>query len=157
MASTKYTYRMAYESEWQDAMGLAWRVFIEFDAPDYTKQGVQSFWEFVNDDALERMFRCGGYQVFLALDGDKKIGILTLRDTSHISLLFVDGAYQRQGVGSALLDTAREYLLSETGAEHLTVFAAPYGMKFYQNRGFTVLSEEKETDGIRYTPMVFYL
>lgn len=149
--------RMAYTDEWQDAMGLAWQVFMKFDAPDYDEHGIESFREFVTDETLHRMFLAGSYQVFLAFDKEKMVGIISLRDTTHISLLFVDGSYQRKGIGSKLIDVARNYILTEVGGDKLTVNASPYGIEFYHNRGFVDLSKEQTTDGIRYTPMVFYL
>lgn len=189
MSSKNIIYRMAYKDEWQDAMGLAWQVFMKYDAPDYTPEGIESFREFVTDETLHRMFLNGGYQVFLAFDageddsdnssakdeetslaGDdlltrlslgsnqkRLIGLITLRDSTHISLLFVDGKYQRQGVGSRLIEEARNYILTEIGGDKLTVNASPYGVGFYHKRGFVDLDTEKVSDGIRYTPMVFYL
>ena len=101
-----------------------------------------------------------GYVVdlmFVALDRKQIVGILTLRNNSHISLLFVDEKYHRRGIGRALIEYLREYLLSEAGISKVTVNAAPYGVAFYHKLGFQDLRPEEERDGIRYTPMEFVL
>ena len=85
------------------------------------------------------------------------MGMITLRNGSHISLLFVDAQYHRQGIGRALIEHLREYLLSEAGVSRITVNAAPYGVAFYHKLGFHDLRPEEEKDGIRYTPMEFIL
>lgn len=85
-----YEIRSAYREEWEDAMSLAWRTFMRFEADVYSPEGVKNFENFITDSTLYRMFVMGAYQMFVALDGKKLVGMLTLRDRVHISLLFVD-------------------------------------------------------------------
>lgn len=63
----KITVRSAYRDEWDDAMALAWRTFMKFEAADYTQQGIKSFQDFITDNVLYRMFVIGLYQLFAAL------------------------------------------------------------------------------------------
>ena len=123
----------------------------------YTAEGVRNFEDFITDTTLHRMFIMGVYQMFVALDRKQIVGMLTLRNTSHISLLFVDEKYHRRGIGRALIGYLQEYLLSETGISKITVNAAPYGVAFYHKLGFRDLRPEEEKDGIKYTPMEFVL
>jgi len=159
MKETEFPYeiRLAYREEWEDAMALAWKTFLEFEADDYTLEGIRSFEDFITDTTLHRMFIMGVYQMFVALDRKQIVGMLTLRNTSHISLLFVDEKYHRRGIGRALIGYLQEYLLSETGISKITVNAATYGVAFYHKLGFRDLRPEEEKDGIKYTPMEFVL
>ena len=152
-----YQIRNAYRDEWDDAMTLAWKTFMKFEADIYTDEGIQNFEDFITDTTLHRMFLMGVYQMFVALDRKQIVGMLTLRNNSHISLLFVDEKYHRRGIGRALIEYLREYLLSEAGISKVTVNAAPYGVAFYHKLGFQELRPEEERDGIRYTPMEFVL
>lgn len=152
-----YEIRSAYRNEWDDAMALAWKTFMQFEADGYTTEGIKNFENFITDTTLYRMFVMGAYQMFVALDHNRIIGMITLRDSSHISLLFVDEKYHRQGVGRALIEYLREYLLSEAGVSRVTVNAAPYAAPFYHKLGFRDLRPEEEKDGIKYTPMEFIL
>ncbi len=100
---TSYQIRSAYRDDWQDAMGLAWKTFLRFEADVYTAEGVKNFENFITDSTLYRMFIMGAYQMFVAVADGGIVGMITLRDSQHISLLFVDERYHRQGIGRALL------------------------------------------------------
>ena len=154
---TTYQIRSAYRDEWQDAMALAWRTFLRFEADVYTPEGVRNFENFITDSTLHRMFIMGTYQLFVALDQNKIVGMITLRDSTHISLLFVDEAYHRRGIGRALIKYLTDYLVTEMGAYRVTVNASPYGAPFYHKMGFRDLRPEEIKDGIIYTPMEFIL
>lgn len=157
MVQFPYQIRRAYENEWDDAMDLAWRTFLKYEADIYSEEGIRNFEDFITDTTLHRMFTMGVYQMFVALDGIKIIGMITLRNRSHISLLFVDEKYHRKGVGSALISYLQEYLLMQTATDKVTVNAAPYGVAFYHKLGFRDIGPEEVRDGIRYTPMKFVL
>lgn len=154
---TSYQIRSAYRNEWQDAMVLAWKTFLRFEADVYTPEGVRNFQDFITDSTLYRMFVMGTYQMFVALDLDKIVGMITLRSPAHISLLFVDEKYHRRGIGRALMNYLSNYLLTEVGAVRVTVNASPYGVEFYHKLGFRDLRPEEKRDGIIYTPMEFIL
>ena len=154
---TSYQIRSAYRNEWQDAMALAWKTFLRFEADVYAPEGVRNFENFITDSTLYRMFVMGTYQLFVALDQNKIVGMITLRNATHISLLFVDEAYHRQGIGRALITYLTDYLLTEVGASRMTVHSSPYGVGFYHKMGFRDLRPEESRDGIIYTPMEFIL
>ena len=152
-----YQIRNAYRDEWEDAMSLAWRTFLRFEADVYSPEGVKNFENFITDSTLYRMFVVGSYQLFVALDGKKIVGMLTLRDGTHISLLFVDEKYHRKGIGRALMQYLSNYLLTEVQASRVTVNSSPYGVGFYHKLGFQDLRPQEKKDGIIYTPMEFVL
>ena len=154
---TAYQIRSAYRGEWQDAMALAWKTFLRFEADVYSPQGVKNFENFITDSTLHRMFVMGVYQMFVAVKDSKIIGMITLRESSHISLLFVDEAYHRQGIGRGLIGYLADYLRTEVGAWRMTVNSSPYGVGFYHKMGFRDIRPEEMKDGIIYTPMEFIL
>lgn len=152
-----YRVRSAYRNEWQDAMALAWKTFLRFEADVYSPEGVRNFENFISDSTLYRMFVMGTYQLFVALDHNKIVGMITLRDSTHISLLFVDEAYHRHGIGRALIKYLTDYLVAEVGADRVTVNSSPYGVAFYHKLGFRDIRPEVVRDGIIFTPMEFIL
>ena len=145
--------RPAYREEWDDAMALAWRTFMKFEAKDYTPEGIESFRDFITDTVLHRMFVMGAYQLFGAYDNGKMVGMISLRNETHISLLFVDEKYHRIGIGRRLIEYVSDYVLNEEGHRLITVNAAPYATGFYHRVGFIDTDTEQTNDGIRYTPM----
>jgi ATP-dependent helicase HrpA len=82
--------------------------------------------------------------------------VLAGRD--HLSLLFTDLAFQRQGVAGALLAAIRERLrrLPEP-PRRLTVHAAPGAVPAYLGLGFLPTGAETLRDGFRFVPMVLRL
>jgi ribosomal protein S18 acetylase RimI-like enzyme len=153
----EYEIRSAYRDDWDDAMALAWKTFLQFEADVYSPEGVKHFQDFITDTTLHRMFIMGAYQMFVAVDQGKIVGMITLRNSTHISLLFVDEQYHRRGIGRALIECLTHYLATEMGVSYVTVNAAPYGVDFYHKLGFQDISPEEEKDGIIYTPMKFVL
>lgn len=151
--SVPYEIRFAKHDEWEDAIALAWKTFLEFEAEDYAPEGVRSFQDFITDTTLHRMFVMGAYQMIVAIEDHKMVGMITLRDRKHISLLFVDKAYHHRGIGRALILYLCRYLTKEAGEKEVTVNAAPYGIGFYHRIGFMDLGPELHRDGIKYTPM----
>ncbi len=150
-----YEIRFADQDEWEEAIGLAWKTFLEFEASDYTEEGIKSFEDFITNSSVKQMFIMGVYQMMAAYDKGKIVGMITLRNEMHISLLFVDKDYHRQGIGRALIERLAGYAADELGKSRLTVNAAPYGVEFYHKVGFTDLGPEVELDGIKYTPMEY--
>ena len=149
--------RSAYRDEWQDAMALVWKTFLRFEAEDYTPEGIQHFQEFITDSTLYRMFVTGSYEMIVAVEGKKIIGVITVRSGGHVSLLFVDEQYHRRGVGKSLVQYLCNYLLTEAGISRITVNASPYGTGFYHKMGFRDTGLETWQNGILYTPMEFIL
>jgi len=130
------------------ALALVWRVFLAFEAPDYSAEGVETFRSFLqNDQELEKLRFYGAYEE-TAL-----IGVLATRgeDGSHVALFFVDAAWQGRGVGRALFIMAREQCQSE----RMTVHSSPYAKNIYEHLGFTAVSGEQLSSGIRYHPMQY--
>lgn len=153
-AAGSYEIRWARESEWASAMRMIWRTFLEFDGKDYTEEGIRNFFEFITDDDLYRAFLKGEYQMMVALAQGKIIGAGSIRNKNHLSLLFVEGAYHRRGVGSALLVRLCDYLQKEAGERYMSLKAAPYAVNFYKKLGFHTVKPEEERAGIRVTYMV---
>lgn len=151
--TTPYDFRWARTGEWKEAMMMVWKTFMKFEAKDYSEEGVKAFFEFISDDDIYRAFLNGTYKVMVALDGDRIIGVGSIRNMNILSLLFVDEEYHRQGVGAILIELLGSYVRDELGEKNFYVKAAPYAVDFYKKMGFVVLREEQQYDGIRVTPM----
>ena len=152
----KFEVRFIGREEYRPAMALCWRVFCEFESGLVGRQGMESFSRFINDDTLYTVFLNGGFPVAAAYDKDVMIGVAAVRMGPHLSLLFVEGAYQQMGIGRALIDFFHEWLLatrSWLGGEKLTVNASAVGEGFYHRIGFKDTGVKTIKDGIPYTPM----
>lgn len=146
--------RQAGIFDWEDAITLAWRTFLKFEADDYGTSGIKSFRKFLADNALKRMFLLGKYTMFVAAEDQKIIGMISLRNENHISLLFVDENYHHKGIGRALIRHTEQYLREELHLNSITVDAAPYAIEFYHKLHYRDTQPERCLDGIRFTSMM---
>lgn len=154
--SFPYDIRWARVEEWEPAMKMIWRTFLKFEASDYSEEGIQNFLDFITDEKLFHAFLRGDYQMMVALDRERIVGAASVRNRNHLSLLFVDEAYHRQGIGRKLLDCFCRYLKTEAGEQYMSLNAAPYAVDFYRKVGFRAVRPEEVVGGIRVTSMEKY-
>lgn len=134
-------------SETQTALDLAWKVFQEYEAPDYSKEGVEEFYRSIHDDNYLAMLSLYG-----AFVSEKLVGVIATRsEGTHIALFFVEGEYHRNGIGKKLFQT----VLSQCSTNRMTVNSSPYAVPVYHKLGFTDTDTEQVINGLRFTPMEF--
>lgn len=133
---------------------LVWAVFAKYEAPDYPEEGVQTFRNFIEPDNLKKMAG-NDNRIYCCFDDKKLVGVLAFRGTAHISLLFVDEQYHRQGIAKTLLDKALiEIAACNPEIDEITVNSSPYAESIYTRMGFTAQSAIQQQDGILFIPML---
>ncbi|MDP2401781.1 MAG: GNAT family N-acetyltransferase [Actinomycetota bacterium] len=123
------------------------RGFDEAVRHDFAEAGVAEFSRAARDFVLDPP---PGHRIFVAESGDGLLGMIDIRDGSHIALFFVESAYRHRGIGSALLGFGAERCAT---ADSLTVNAAPSAVSAYSRLGFETTAPEAEENGIRYVFM----
>jgi len=135
------------QSEASGAMDLVWSVFAEFEAPEYSQEGINTFHDYINNT-----HEIGKLEIYGAYENDNIVGVIATRNGgSHIALFFVNKKYHRQGIGRKLFEAV---LLNST-ANEITVNSSPYAAEVYHKLGFVDTDIEQTKDGIRYIPMKF--
>lgn len=146
--------------EVEDAMQLALEVFMEFEAPDYGPLGVETFKVDIVENAeyLENA-KCGICPIYGAFDGGTLVAIMGMRSNkTHINLVFTKKEYHRRGIARAIFNYLLDDILRENPSlEELTLNSSPYGLPFYLKLGLVPQSEEQKINGIRFTPMKYYI
>ena len=136
------------------ALDLVWRVFEQCDREDYEESGVRTFEHFIRRESMEEGMDSGEMVFFGAYEVSRLIGVIAMRDGFHVSLLFVEPAYQRRGVATRLVRRAASFCIEQKpGLRHITVNASPKGVPAYRAMGFYPLTEEQKKEGMRFTPM----
>jgi ribosomal protein S18 acetylase RimI-like enzyme len=143
----------AEPEDWEEAMELAWRTFLKFEAPGYSEEGILNFLNLISGEKLYRMYLNGSVKLFVAKKDGKIVGMGALRSLNHISLLFVDKAYHRQGIGRELVRALQREAFKSTQSCRITVNSAPYAIGFYETLGFIKTQELAKADGIEFLPM----
>ena len=150
--------RKITEGEVESAMHLALEVFMQFEAPDYDPSGVETFKRDIVENAeyLENARR-GICPIYGAFDGDRMVALMGMRSSkTHINLVFTRKEYHRRGIARAIFRYILSDLLAENPAlEEITLNSSPYGLPFYLKIGFMPLGDEREINGIRFTPMKY--
>jgi len=150
-----YKIRQATEKDIQPAFDLALSVFMEYEAPEYGQDGAAHFREDVEAKASDPdMYLSEKRVMLIASDDEKIVGMIESRETGYIAMLFVDGAYHRRGIATALMNRmVRELKLR--GFDRIGVNSSPYGLPFYLDYGFVPTDVEQHKDGFIFTPMLY--
>ena len=137
--------RKLRQEEIAEALSLTWNVFQQYEAPDYTQEGIEEFYKSIHDEKY--LSELCWYGAFVQ---DDLVGVLATRSAgTHIALFFVEGKYHRQGIGKQLYQAAR----ANNHSNMMTVNSSPYAVPVYHKLGFKDTGSEQVVNGLRFTPM----
>ena len=139
--------------EENDVCSLVARVFGTFVAPQYTQEGVDEFLRYAEPEAMAARARANHFVLLAEMDG-RLVGMIEVRNCDHISLLFVEGEFQKQGVARDLVRRAiQRCMLNRSKLGRVTVNSSPNAVEAYKHMGFRPLGPEQTANGIRFVPM----
>jgi GNAT superfamily N-acetyltransferase len=140
-----------------EAHTLVSSVFDEFVAPLFSDEGIHEFKSFIEPSRLIERLRADSFILVAEIDGEM-VGVIGVRDWSHVFLLFVKSNHQRKGIARLLLlEALKRCKKAKPDLEKITVNSSPNAMGTYRRMGFIQTSEEQLANGIRYIPMVLHL
>mgnify|MGYP001373237590 CR=1 FL=1 len=147
-------YRPIHPHEAEAVCHLVAKVFCEFVAPTYEPEGVVEFLRYLTPDELWKRLHHDHF-VLVAEEHGQLVGVIELYDHNHISLLFVDKAYQGQGVARTLVEMAVcDCRRHRPELEEVSVHATPNAVPVYTRLGFHPVAPEQCQNGMRFVPMV---
>ena len=134
---------------------LVERIFREHVAPLYSDEGVREFMKFCTTDEMAKRMEDGAITMAARTAG-RLVGLVHIRELSHIALFFVETALQRKGLGRKLFNAALTLVREKNpDLEMLTVNSSPNSVVFYERLGFKPTGEETTVNGIRFRPMAY--
>jgi len=138
----------------KQAIDLVNEVFSEFVAVDYSEQGKKTFDDYLKNkyEEVSADIESGNKKMWAYYQDAKIVGVIATRDTSHISLMFVDKQHHRKGIARQLFWTVLEDIRNQEATE-ITVNSSPYAVAVYESLGFIKTGEQQEKDGIIFVPM----
>ena len=141
-------FRLATAAELPAVAAFVQRVYAHTVAPHESPAGRATFLRWAEASAMAT--RATTHVTWLAeLDG-ALVGVLEVRDGTHVSLLFVDPARQRRGIARGLLAAS---LGTPDAWPTLTVNSAPGAVEAYARLGFAAEGPIVEQGGMRFQPM----
>lgn len=146
-------YRSLIKGEEEQAIDLVLSVFDKFVAPEYSNEGITEFKKYASAEALAERLKSSSF-VLIAENDESLVGMIEIRDNSHVAMFFVSQLFQKMGIGKTLLRHAVS-LSSKNNIDliKITVNSSPNSVAAYENMGFIASDVEKTVNGIRYTPM----
>jgi len=155
--TTLFTVRHIKVGEEFKVCNLVARSFNEFIAPGFSEEGVDEFFKYANPRALKKRVE-SGYLAMVAESGGELVGMIEMRGSNHISMLYVDKAFHRKGVAKDLVRLALEETPSNTESpKDITVNSSRYAVPFYESLGFIQFENEKSIFGVVHIPMALSL
>lgn len=132
-----------------EALLFVKRVYIECKDESYSEQGIETFCNFVDNKEITKSFK-----VYGAFEDNVLKGLIaTDRRKRHINLFFVDKISQGKGIGKKLMSV----IMKDNENSYITVNSSRYAVPIYEKIGFIKTEEEKEQDGLKFTPMKLVL
>lgn len=131
--------------EKEEGIKLAKKIFIESRDESYTEEGIQTFYNFLNNTKVVNSFKTYG----VLIDGVLKGIIATDKNRKHINLFFVEKDCRGKGVGKLLMNKVLEL----AKGSYITVNSSRYAVPIYKKFGFKETENEKVQDGLYFTPM----
>ena len=128
-------------------------VFDKFVAPEYSSEGINEFRKYADTEALVERLKSSSF-VLIAKNDENLIGIIEIRDNSHVAMLFVRQLFQKKGIGKTLLKHAIKMCSkNHIDLNKITVNSSPNSVAAYEKMGFIATDVEQVVNGIRFTPM----
>lgn len=133
---------------------LVWEVFDEFVAPGYSQEGIEAFRQFIQADEIKKSVDSRRFFIICCWDKETLAGVISMRGSNHISLLFVKKPYQRCGIAKKLYSRALKRCREmKPYITEISVNSSPYAVNIYKRIGFSVAGEQTTRDGITFVPM----
>lgn len=67
----------------EEALEFTWKTFLEYEAPDYSQEGIEEFKKSIYDKEWLR-----ARDFYGAYEDDTLLGLIATKDKSHIALFF---------------------------------------------------------------------
>ena len=114
-------------NEKDKAVLFAKKVYIECKDESYSEQGIETFCNFVDNKEITKSFKVYG--------------------------AFEDKVSQGKGIGKELM----RVVVNNNENSYITVNSSRYGVPIYEKLGFVKIEDEKEQDGLKFSPMKLVL
>ena len=151
-ARTPVHYRRTAESDAETLSALLRSVAARFVVPDFAAGAGERFLAETGPEAIVELQRAGGF-CFSANAGDECVGMIGVRDNSHIKYLFVAGDWHGRGIGRHLVALAVAEMRANGHVGPVTVNSSDFAIEVYRRLGFRPTEPRQERNGIVFTPM----
>jgi len=115
--------------------------------------GAERFLQSLEPESILRLITAENFSYFVAYQDAELVGVVAIRDDTHLYHLFVAERVHRQGRGRRLWAHAKDVAVQAGNAGCFTVNSTVYAVQSYESLGFKVAGLKTERDGIAFVPM----
>jgi GNAT superfamily N-acetyltransferase len=127
-------------------VGLVDYFLSDPDAPE-----LGPFLETLTPAATAERIQSRNFDYLVAEYGSGILGVIAIRDDSHVYHLFVQSDAHRRGIARALWEHAR----ARSAATAFTVNSSIFAVPAYERLGFTAVDVPQTKDGLVFVPMEY--
>jgi GNAT superfamily N-acetyltransferase len=120
---------------------------------DPSGAGAEEYLASVSAQAEREYLASERYRYLLAYSNSQLVGLIAIRDGSHLFHLFVERSHQRQGIARCLWERALEELCASGNDGEFTVNSSLSAVPVYQAFGFVPAGSIQRMHGISFLPM----
>jgi len=125
----------------------------EFIVGEFSDEGRRHLLGHFSAKEMAERLASANYQFQVAEIDGALVGVVAVRERTHLQYLFVSKTCQRTGVARRLWEQARRQADNASG--RFTVNASSYAVPAYRRLGFRPIGAVQETSGVRFQPMVW--
>jgi ribosomal protein S18 acetylase RimI-like enzyme len=138
-----------------DEIGDLIRVLAEkFITHEFDPQARTRFLSSNDGDAVRKNME-SGFSYHVAMHQGKIVGVVGLKDGSHLYHLFVAEEYQGAGLAREMWEKVFDESRESDDTRIFTVNSSNNAIGFYKKLGFNQSGPRVEKEGIQYNPMEF--
>ena len=115
--------------------------------------GAEQYLASVSEDAERQYLESPRYAYLVAELEGQMVGVVAMRDQTHLFHLFVAAAHQRTGIARALWEQARQLSLRAGPIAEFTVNSSLNAVPVYRSFGFVSAGAVMQVHGIAFLPM----
>lgn len=123
---------------------------------EFEEGGLDFFLRTVENRAI-RDYMEQGFSYLVAEENGNIVGVIAMKDYSHMFHLFVDQCHQNKGIAKQLWQAIYQHSVEHGNRGKFTLNSTAYALPVYERWGFTTTDDEQCRHGIKYTPMEYLI
>lgn len=154
-SSAAVTFREASPDDAEAISALILSFADRYLADPDDRAAAEPFFSIHTPEAIRRTLSSNRLRYHVATSpGREVVGVVCVRDVTHLRLLFVEERHHGRGIGSRLWAVAKAEALAAGNPGRFTVNSSLGAVSFYAQFGFVVAGEEVHKDGVAFVPLL---
>ena len=141
------------QQEIKQVVDLINKGFDKYMACNYPNESRKLFKEEHSYDKIVEQYNNYELELWGCFEDENIIGIIGVKNSNNICMLYVDENYQRKGIAKCLFNMIYDKSKFNKSLNELTVISPLFCMEMFYKLGFVSSGAEQELNGIDVVPM----